>query len=561
MTMKKFLNPKIRKPLTYFLFLFAIFSSFKIYDDDFDFETAKQFDLFHDIVREIRMYYVDDADIPVLIAKSSEEFLKKLDPYTVFYPEDKIEDFTLMKTGAYGGIGASIIRRKQSLRIQYVKENSPADKSGLKPGDEITAVNGIKINSENIEEILQNLKGEPGSSVNLLLKRYGVNGFIEKTIVREKISEKNIVFSDILSGGTGYIKLNSFTPGASDNFKKTLLDLNNRQKLSGLIIDLRNNPGGLLGEAVKIVNYFVPEGSDIVSTKGRVDSWNHDYRAEKEPLFPELPVVVLINNRSASASEIVAGALQDLDRAVIAGQRSFGKGLVQITRKLEYNTRIKITVAKYYIPSGRCIQIIDYSHRNADGSAGKIPDSLKHEFKTKNGRSVYDGGGIEPDIYIAPDTLSRFTENLIKNNIIFDFCTEFYFKHPTIDGKAENFSFTDSEYNEFIDFVLNSPVEFQSETSKLAGKIAYTAKKEHYDKSVLEIIKQLQKMSAVDSEQALKRFKPEILPVLERETVRRYYYEKGVIKRETKKDTLIKTAEQLLQNSAELRKILLEKSN
>ncbi|NPA67339.1 MAG: S41 family peptidase [Chlorobi bacterium] len=559
--MKKFLNPKIRKPLTYFLFLFAIFSSFKIYDDDFDFETAKQFDLFHDIVREIRMYYVDDADIPVLIAKSSEEFLKKLDPYTVFYPEDKIEDFTLMKTGAYGGIGASIIRRKQSLRIQYVKENSPADKSGLKPGDEITAVNGIKINSENIEEILQNLKGEPGSSVNLLLKRYGVNGFIEKTIVREKISEKNIVFSDILSGGTGYIKLNSFTPGASDNFKKTLLDLNNRQKLSGLIIDLRNNPGGLLGEAVKIVNYFVPEGSDIVSTKGRVDSWNHDYRAEKEPLFPELPVVVLINNRSASASEIVAGALQDLDRAVIAGQRSFGKGLVQITRKLEYNTRIKITVAKYYIPSGRCIQIIDYSHRNADGSAGKIPDSLKHEFKTKNGRSVYDGGGIEPDIYIAPDTLSRFTENLIKNNIIFDFCTEFYFKHPTIDGKAENFSFTDSEYNEFIDFVLNSPVEFQSETSKLAGKIAYTAKKEHYDKSVLEIIKQLQKMSAVDSEQALKRFKPEILPVLERETVRRYYYEKGVIKRETKKDTLIKTAEQLLQNSAELRKILLEKSN
>jgi len=539
----------------FLIFALTIFSAFKLYDDEDDFELAKSFDLFHDIVREVRLYYVDDVDAPKLIAEATKEFLRKLDPYTVFYSEDQTEDYKLMTTGAYGGIGAGIFEKKQTLLVSDIIKNSPADSSGLIIGDEITAVNGIHITKNNISEIKKSLKGEPGSLIDLTIKRYGTENVVQKKIIRKKIISPIIPFAEVLDGNTGYIKLSSFRSGAAREFQKKLKDLNNEKKLSGVIVDLRQNPGGLLNEAAEIVNLFVPKGSEIVSTKGRVKSWNYDYRAKKDPIFPDLPIVVLINNHSASASEIVAGSLQDSDRAVIIGQRSFGKGLVQVTRKTEYNTRIKITTAKYYIPSGRCIQAIDYSHRNPDGSVGNVPDSLISEFKTKNGRKVYDGGGIEPDIRILNDTLSKFTKELLRNFIVFDFCTKYYYEHKNIPS-VEVFNLDNIIYNKFKDYVNEGTYNFQSETGIVAEKLIKTAQKEHYENVIIRKIKELQKELIVDKNSALEQFKNEIIPILENEIIKRYYFEEGLIRDKMKFDASLKQAKILLSDKEKYQKIL-----
>jgi len=553
--MKNKRNYRYLKIFTVLILSFGLLSAFKIYDDGEDFEIAKSFDLFHDVVREVRMYYVDNVDVPKLIGEATKEFLQKLDPYTVFYPENQIEDYKLMTTGAYGGIGASIFDKKETLLINDIIKDSPADSSGLKVGDEIIAVNGIHITKLNIAEIRKNLKGQAGSEIKLKIKRYGLKEPVSKTIIRKKITYPIIPFAKIIDGNFGYIKLSSFRLHASKEFQKELNDLNTKQKLSGLIIDLRENPGGLLNEAVNIVNIFVPKGSEIVSTKGRVKSWNHDYRAKKDPLFPDLPVVVLINNHSASASEIVSGALQDLDRAVIIGQRSFGKGLVQITRKTEYNTRIKITTAKYYIPSGRCIQAIDYTHRKPDGNVGKVPDSLISEFKTKNGRKVYDGGGIEPDILISREILSKFTKELLQNSEIFDFSTKFYYEHkkipPVIDFTPDN-----NIYNKFSEYVENQNNNYQSEAGFLSEKLAETAENEHYEQAIIIKIKELQKELSIDKSSALVQFKEEIIPILEKEIIKRYYFGKGMILDEMKYDKSLRKAKIVLSDKEKYQKIL-----
>lgn len=553
--MKNKRNYRYLKIFTVLILSFGLLSAFKIYDDGEDFEIAKSFDLFHDVVREVRMYYVDNVDVPKLIGEATKEFLQKLDPYTVFYPENQIEDYKLMTTGAYGGIGASIFDKKETLLINDIIKDSPADSSGLKVGDEIIAVNGIHITKQNIAEIRKNLKGQAGSEIKLKIKRYGLKEPVSKTIIRKKITYPIIPFAKIIEGNFGYIKLSSFRLHASKEFQKELNDLNTKQKLSGLIIDLRENPGGLLNEAVNIVNIFVPKGSEIVSTKGRVKSWNHDYRAKKDPLFPDLPVVVLINNRSASASEIVSGALQDLDRAVIIGQRSFGKGLVQITRKTEYNTRIKITTAKYYIPSGRCIQAIDYSHRKPDGSVDKVPDSLISEFKTKNGRKVYDGGGIEPDILISREILSKFTKELLQNSEIFDFSTKFYYEHKKIPPVID-FTLDNNIYNKFSEYVESQNNNYQSEAGILSEKLAETAENEHYEQAIIIKIKELQKELSIDKSSALVQFKEEIIPILEKEIIKRYYFGKGMILDEMKYDKSLRMAEIVLSDKEKYQKIL-----
>lgn len=553
--MKNKRNYRYLKIFTVLILSFGLLSAFKIYDDGEDFEIAKSFDLFHDVVREVRMYYVDNVDVPKLIGEATKEFLQKLDPYTVFYPENQIEDYKLMTTGAYGGIGASIFDKKETLLINDIIKDSPADSSGLKVGDEIIAVNGIHITKQNIAEIRKNLKGQAGSEIKLKIKRYGLKEPVSKTIIRKKITYPIIPFAKIIEGNFGYIKLSSFRLHASKEFQKELNDLNTKQKLSGLIIDLRENPGGLLNEAVNIVNIFVPKGSEIVSTKGRVKSWNHDYRAKKDPLFPDLPVVVLINNRSASASEIVSGALQDLDRAVIIGQRSFGKGLVQITRKTEYNTRIKITTAKYYIPSGRCIQAIDYSHRKPDGSVDKVPDSLISEFKTKNGRKVYDGGGIEPDILISREILSKFTKELLQNSEIFDFSTKFYYEHKKIPPVID-FTLDNNIYNKFSEYVESQNNNYQSEAGILSEKLAETAENEHYEQAIIIKIKELQKELSIDKSSALVQFKEEIIPILEKEIIKRYYFGKGMILDEMKYDKSLRKAKIVLSDKEKYQKIL-----
>jgi carboxyl-terminal processing protease len=428
------------------------FISFSVFDDGDDFEIAKSFDIFHNAVREIRLFYVDDADISKLINESTEEFLQKLDPYTVYYPESKMEDFTFMTTGTYGGIGALINQREEYLLVSQVYKGSAADNVSIKVGDKIIAIDNIDINKNNISEIRELLRGEPGSEVSVKIKRYGDTQIINKTIQREKIELGNISYSCFVGDSIAYIKLDQFKQNAGKDFKNALDILNDSIELKGLIIDLRNNPGGLLHEAVNIVSLFVEKGSTVVSTRGRGEEWNNLYKAKTTPSYPNLPLTVIMNSGSASASEIVAGALQDLDRAIIIGQRSFGKGLVQITRKMNYNTRIKLTTAKYYIPSGRCIQALDYTHRNPDGSVGNIPDSLISQFKTKNGRIVFDGGGIEPDIKLKFDSLHDFTKDLIRNYIVFDFATQFYYENK-LEINPSEFQISDELYARFKLFV------------------------------------------------------------------------------------------------------------
>ncbi len=553
--MQKLNSNKKLKLILSLVFIVITLSAFKVYDDGDDFETAKSFDLFHDVVREVRLYYVDNVDIPKLINEATKEFLQKLDPYTVFYSEDKIEDYKLTTTGTYGGIGASVIERNDYLLVNNIIKGAPADSLGLKIADKIISVNGIKITEKNISEIKQNLKGEAGSLLNIGIKRFGIPEPFQISVKRKKIHSKLIPYSEIINGNIGYIKLSSFMQNASVEFKQKLQELNQEKKLSGLIIDLRENPGGLLDEAVKIVNFFVPKGSDIVFTKGKVKSWNHDYRAEKEPIFPDLPLVVLINNHSASASEIVSGALQDLDRAVIIGQRSFGKGLVQVTREVEYNTRIKITTAKYYIPSGRCIQAIDYSHRNPDGSVGKVPDSLISEFKTKNGRKVYNGGGIEPDVETEKNSLNKFTKQLLNAFLIFDFSTKYCSENKTITD-PESFSFSVENYKNFINYVINSGFEFHSETENLVGEVLNTAEKEDYDINITEKIIDLQNSLDIDEKEILIKYSDEIKPLIEKEIVKRYYYEDGVYKYNSNKDEYLKSSIMLLNNKEKYQNIL-----
>lgn len=509
------------------LIVFSLsFISFSIFDDGDDFEIAKSFDIFHNAVREIRLFYVDNADISKLINESTEEFLQKLDPYTVYYPESKMEDFTFMTTGTYGGIGALINQREEYLLVSQVYKGSAADNVSIQVGDKIIAIDNIDINKNNISEIRELLRGEPGSEVSVKIKRYGDTQILNKTIQREKIELGNISYSGFVGDSIAYIKLDQFKQNAGKDFKNALDILNDSIELKGLIIDLRNNPGGLLHEAVNIVSLFVEKGSTVVSTRGRGEEWNNLYKAKTTPSYPDLPLTVIMNSGSASASEIVAGALQDLDRAIIIGQRSFGKGLVQITRKMNYNTRIKLTTAKYYIPSGRCIQALDYTHRNPDGSVGNIPDSLISQFKTKNGRIVFDGGGIEPDIKLKFDSVHDFTKDLIRKYIVFDFATQFYYENK-LEINPFEFQISDELYAQFKLFVQEKNISFKSKSGIFAEELESMAEKEKYEQSVIQKIKNLKEDLRINTLDALDQYKEEIIPFLVSEIVSRYHYETG----------------------------------
>jgi len=547
------MNKKLRKRRIFFISTIIILSlsliSFKVFDDGDDFEIAKSFDIFHNAVREIRLFYVDDTDISKLIDESTEEFLKKLDPYTVYYPESKMEDFTFMTTGAYGGIGAMISEREGTLLITELYKGSIADKSSLKVGDEIVEINNFKISKENISEVRELLKGEPGSEVILKIKRYGESDILKKTIKREKIELGNISYSGIVEENLAFIKLDQFKQNAATDFKKALDKLNDSVAIEGLIIDLRSNPGGLLHEAVSIVSLFVKKGSDIVSTKGRVKDWNQIYKAKKAPAYPDLPIVVLMNSGSASASEIVAGAIQDLDRGLIVGQRSFGKGLVQKTRKMNYNTAIKFTIAKYYIPSGRCIQAIDYSNRNPDGSVGHISDSLISEFKTVNGRKVYDGGGISPDIKVEFDSISEFTRILIKEYIIFDFATKFFYENKFIDSPSD-FLVTENIYNQFIKFAENKDIKYKTKSKNIALKLLESAKEEKISNDVISKITDIQSELEIDISEALLLYKEQIIPFIATSIVNRYYFNEGMIQTFMSYDNALKEAVSVLKDKS-----------
>ena len=434
------------------LIIVVAFGSFSFTDNYF--EVAKNLDIFTTVYRELNNFYVDETDPGKLMKTAIDKMLKSLDPYTNYIPESEIEDFKFMTTGQYGGIGAVITKRDDFVFVSEPYFGFPAQKAGLMAGDKILKIDDVDAKGKSTEEVSKALKGQPNTDVKLLIERPYIDDSFEVSFKREKISVKSVPYFSYLKEGIGYLKLRSFTRNCSNDVKEAIVDLQKKGDLKGLILDLRSNPGGLLNESVDIVNLFVEKGQEVVSTRGKIESWDKVYKANKQPLDLEVPLVVLINQSSASASEIVAGAVQDLDRGIVIGQRSYGKGLVQQTRKLSYNAQLKLTVAKYYIPSGRCIQALDYSNRNKDGSVGKVPDSLMTSFKTKNGRTVFDGGGIKPDIEIDEDEVSNLLISLIRERLFFDFATLYRHQNNSLSSDSIN-SISDEYFDSGFFLVTN----------------------------------------------------------------------------------------------------------
>tara|TARA_B100001057_G_scaffold99850_1_gene96833 strand:+ start:8332 stop:9972 length:1641 start_codon:yes stop_codon:yes gene_type:complete len=518
------------------------------------FEIAKNLEIFTDLYKELNTYYVDETDPGKLIKSAMDEMLQTLDPYTNYIPESEIEDFQFMTTGQYGGIGAMITKRDEYVYISEPYEGFPAQKSGLMAGDKILEVNKISVKGKSTEEVSKLLKGQPNTNVSILVERKYINEPFEVSFKREKVTVGSVPYFGLLENNVGYVKLRSFTRNCSNDLKNAILKLK-EQSATSLILDLRGNPGGLLNESVKIANFFVNQGEDIVSTKGKIKSWEKVYTATSKPIDTKIPLVVLIDQSSASASEIVSGSLQDLDRAVIVGKRSFGKGLVQQTRKLSYNSQLKLTVAKYYIPSGRCIQALDYSNRNEDGSVGKIADSLSTEFRTKNNRKVYDGGGITPDLVTESETSSKILLSLFRERLFFDYATEFRLKNENILS-AKDFKITDEKFLDFKNFLSDKDYEYETDTEKAYKKLKKVAKDENYFESMRNDFDLL--VNKIDDAKSddLEKNKDFISEILANEIVSRYYYQKGRIQSSLNYDKDILQAMSVLSDSTKYKQIL-----
>lgn len=509
--------------------------------NDKDFKIAKNLDIFYTLFREVSLYYVDDTDPEKLITAGIEGMLEELDPYTSFIPEEEADDYSFAITGKYGGIGALIRKSGDYTVVAEPYEGFPAAKAGLRAGDKLLAIDGKSMKGKEVKEVSESLKGDPATELIVEIERPGTKEPLTIKIIREKISISNVQYHGMLNSKTGYIRLGNFTQEAGREVRNALLDLRNNKGAQNIILDLRGNPGGLLSEAVNIVGLFVPKGTEVVSTKGKIKQYDNVSYTQSEPVDVNIPLAVLVSRGSASASEIVAGALQDLDRAIIIGQRTFGKGLVQTTRQLSYNSQLKITMAKYYIPSGRCIQALDYSNRNDDGSVGHIPDSLISEFKTKNGRKVYDGGGIVPDIKTEAETISNISVSLYTKNHIFDFATKYCQGRNTI-APADSFYLTDEDYTAFVDFLKDKEYDYKSATDEKFKELVETAKKERYFDPASAEFQALEAKIGHDKEKDLITFKDEIKELLEEEIAMRYYFQKGRVKSSLRLDKEVKEA-------------------
>jgi len=535
------------------LFLFgAISTGFLISQDTRDFRIAKNLDIFFSLFRELNTFYVDEINPEKTIKAGIDNMLKTLDPYTVYFPESDADEFAVLITGKYGGIGSLVRGGGEYVVISEVYKGFPADLAGIKAGDILKKVDGLSLKGLSTDKVTEKLKGEPGTDISVTIERNGKES--DFSMKRQKIIIPPVPYAGMIDTKTGYIRLTSFTQDCSDDFKKALLKVkeSNPQQL---IIDLRGNPGGLLTEAVGIVNLFVGPGNPVVATKGKVKQYDEDFKTTKTAIDEKIPVAILINRGSASAAEIVAGAMQDLDRGVIIGQRSYGKGLVQVTRPLSYNTELKVTTAKYYIPSGRCIQAIDFSHPNEDGSVGIIPDSLISEFKTKNGRTVKDGGGITPDIESLPEQLSQISAELYIRYLIFDFATQYCNTHPAINSLSE-FKFTDQDYTDFRNFINTRNFNYKTVTEESLNELIANAKKEKYYDINKELFSELEKDVAHNPEKDLTIFRDEITELIEEEILGRYFYEEGAIAWSLKKDEQVKKAVEILNDKEKYASIL-----
>lgn len=517
------------------------------------FEIAKNLDIFTTLYKELNTFYVDETDPGDLMKKGIKAMLKSLDPYTTYIPESDIEDFRFMTTGQYGGIGAMITTRGDYVYISEPYEGFPAQKAGLMAGDKILEINGKSAKGKSTEEVSKVLKGQPNTAVTVLIERKNKTKPFEVSFDREKVSVASVPYSSFIEDGIAYIRLRSFTRNCANDLKNAIKELKKEQELKGLILDLRSNPGGLLNESVDIVNLFVDKGEEVVSTKGKIKSWEKSYVANKTPLDTEVPLVVLINSTSASASEIVSGAIQDLDRGVVIGQRSYGKGLVQQTRKLSYNSQLKLTVAKYYIPSGRCIQALDYSNRNDDGSVGKVPDSLMTSYETRNGREVKDGGGILPDIITDPGKYSMIIPSLLKERLFFDYATDYRFSHDSI---SEEFIFSDADFSDFSSYISDKEYTYKTETEKSLEKLKKKAEEEDYFDNLSAEYDILFAKMLENKNNDLQKSKEEIKEILTGEIMSRYFYQKGRIKAGLNFDIEVEKAIEILKEKTEYNKIL-----
>jgi carboxyl-terminal processing protease len=520
-----------------------------------DLELVKNLDIYYTLFRELNMFYVDETDPQELVTTSIDAMLESLDPYTTYIPESDMDDFSFQTTGEYGGIGSLIRRSGEYTIIADPYEGFPAAKAGLRAGDKILKVDGKSVEGVVIESVSDQLKGKPGTEITLTIERYGKEKPMDVSIVRERISIRNVPYYGMLNEGTGYIRISNFTNGAGQEVENALRELKSKHEMDALILDLRSNPGGLLIEAVRICNLFVDKGELIVSTKGKVKQWDSEYVTQNDPVDSEIPLVVLINHGSASASEIVAGALQDLDRAVAVGERTFGKGLVQTSRPLKYNAQLKVTTAKYYIPSGRCIQALDYSNRNEDGSVGTIPDSLISEYETKNGRLVYDGGGIQPDFEIEPELPSEITIQLYSQDLFFDFATIYRAENEKIDP-PQSFKISDENYRSFKAFVESRDFEFRTASEKAFEQLVRTAKREKYYDLATSEFSSLEEKLSHNNLKDLETFQGEIRQVLTEEIVSRYHYQAGRIISQISQDFQLDKAVEILSEPGKIKEVL-----
>lgn len=523
----------------------ACFSAFK--GDKKNFEVIQNLDIFHSLFKELNLSYVDDIDPKKLIKTAIDNMLKSLDPYTNYIPREEMDDFKIQTTGEYGGVGSviSVSDTTEYIMVREIYPDKPAHKAGLKAGDLFLEVGGVDVRNKTVAEVSDLLRGKPDTDCKLKILRNGKE--INTVAHRQKIQLNAVPYSAVLDGGVGYILLTSFTTNCADEVSRAFKSLK-EQGATSMILDLRANPGGLLDESLKLANLFIPRGSKILSTKGRVQINNRTYTATANPIDTVMPMVVMINRASASASEIVSGSLQDMDRAVILGQRSYGKGLVQTTRELEYNNALKLTTAKYYIPSGRCIQALDYSHRDESGAVGYVPDSLISEFKTLHGRTVYDGGGISPDVYLEPEKYANISVSLLAYNIPFFYAIKYVNEHPQI-AEVKSFALTDAEFNDFCEYVANhKKFEYKSRTFEAVKELEKAAKYDKYYDDNTALFEQLRSSLKPQLMKDMEINKDEIRELVESEIIVAKYYRAGGLAHGLKFDKEVAEAVKVLQD-------------